>query len=75
MPKTKWIFLGIAVIIILLLYKFWYLDYKIEAYKDIPDLSNEYNVEAEMPQALQERWNYKLRTKPGMREADMIFQR
>ena len=53
MPKTKWIFLGIAVIIILLLYKFWYLDYKIEAYEDIPDLSNEYNVEAEMPQALE----------------------
>lgn len=53
MPKTKWIFLGIAVIIILLLYKFWYLDYKIKAYEDIPDLSNEYNVEAEMPQALE----------------------
>lgn len=53
MPKTKWIFLGIAVIIILLLYKFWYLDYKIKAYEDIPDLSNEYNVDAEMPQALE----------------------
>lgn len=51
MPKTKWIFLIIIVAITLALYKFWYLDYKIAAYEDIPDLSNEYNVDTELIQA------------------------
>ena len=37
--------------ITLALYKFWYLDYKIAAYEDIPDLSNEYNVDTELIQA------------------------
>ena len=39
MPKTKWIFLAVIVIISLVVYKFWYLDYKVAAYEDIPDLS------------------------------------
>ena len=45
MPKTKWIFLAVIVIISLVVYKFWYLDYKVAAYEDIPDLSSEYNVD------------------------------
>lgn len=56
MPKTKWIFIAVIVVIALALYKFWYLDYKIAAYEDIPDLSNEYNVDTELVQA-QERLN------------------
>lgn len=56
MPKTKWIFLAIIIVICLAVYKFWYLDYKIAAYEDIPDLSNEYNVDIELVQA-QEKLN------------------
>ena len=51
MPKTKWIFLAVIVIISLVVYKFWYLDYKVAAYEDIPDLSSEYNVDEELVQA------------------------
>lgn len=51
MPKTKWIFLAVIIVIALAIYKFWYLDYKIAAYEDIPDLSNEYNVDTELIQA------------------------
>ena len=51
MPKIKWIFLAVIVIISLVVYKFWYLDYKVAAYEDIPDLSSEYNVDEELVQA------------------------
>lgn len=49
--KTKWIFIALIIVIILFFYKFWYLDYKIAAYEDIPDLSNEYNIDIELVQA------------------------
>lgn len=52
--KTKYILGLIVLIIIVIVYKFWYLDYKVAAYEDIPDLSSEYNVDMEMIQA-QER--------------------
>lgn len=60
MLKTKWIFIIVIVIIALLLYKFWYLDYKIAAYEDIPDLSSEYNVDTELIQA-EEKLNSKIK--------------
>ena len=49
--KTKYIFGVIILVVLVVLYKFWYMDYKIAAYEDIPDLSNEYNVNTEMIQA------------------------
>lgn len=49
--KTKYIFGVIILVVLVVLYKFWYMDYKIAAYEDIPDLSTEYNVNTEMIQA------------------------
>lgn len=54
--KTKYIFGLVIIGITLLIYNFWYLDYKVAAYEDIPDLSSEYNVDTEMVQA-QEKLN------------------
>ena len=40
--KTKYVIAGVVILICAVLYYFWYLGGKTEAYDDIPDLGNEY---------------------------------
>lgn len=49
--KTKFIFGAIIIAVAGLLYYFWYLGGQTQAYDDIPDLSNEYNVDSEVAKA------------------------
>lgn len=49
--KTKFIIGAIVIAVAGLLYYFWYLGGQTQAYDDIPDLSNEYNVDSEVAKA------------------------
>lgn len=49
--KTKFIIGAIVITVAGLLYYFWYLGGQTQAYDDIPDLLNEYNVDSEVAKA------------------------
>lgn len=49
--KTKFIIGAVVIAVVGILYFFWYLGGQTQAYDDIPDLSNEYNVDDEVAKA------------------------